>query len=43
MHGAEVVPSTLAMGVRLSNQNPKAPRDYGAPQASFSVCSLGSS
>lgn len=43
MHGAEGVPSTLAMGVPLNNQNPKAPWDYGEPQASFSVCSLGSS
>lgn len=42
MHGAEGVPSTLAMGVLLKNQNLKAPRDYGEPQASFSICSLGS-
>lgn len=43
MHGAEEVPSTLAMGVPLNNQNPKGTRDYGEPQASFSICSLGSS
>lgn len=43
MHGAEGVPSTLAMGVHLNNQNSKAPRDHSALQASFSICSLGSS